>query len=82
MHCDHSFLIYTAYLFVGLWGSQSKSQLTLKEKWGTPWAGYRCIAGVTQRQTIIHIHSYGQFRVASYPNLHVFGLGEKTGMPG
>ena len=36
-----------------------------------------------ERETTIHahIHTYGQFRLIIYPNLHVLGLWEEAGVP-
>lgn len=47
----------------------------------TPWAGPQSIAGLTQTRTAVHtlIHTYGQFQVASWPHLHVFGPTEQPG---
>lgn len=36
----------------------------------------------TKRQTAIHAHIYRQFRVAAWPNVHVFVLWVESGIPG
>lgn len=35
----------------------------------------------TKQSLLIHIHTYGQFRIDKCPNLHVLGLSEKTRVP-
>ncbi|KAK3520115.1 hypothetical protein QTP70_014284 [Hemibagrus guttatus] len=52
----------------------------------TPWTECQPITGHTH--TLIHSHNhshnhthYGQFRDANQPTMHVFGLGEETGVP-
>ena len=36
----------------------------------------------TQRQTFTLTNTYGQFRLINWPDKHVFGSGEETGLPG
>ncbi|KAK3572532.1 hypothetical protein QTP86_034320, partial [Hemibagrus guttatus] len=45
----------------------------------TPWTECQPIAEYTH--SLIHSHN-GQFRDANQPTMHVFGLGEKTEVPG
>lgn len=59
-------IIYTTYSS-GSWGGWSQSLLTSGESWGTLWASRQSIAG--------------QFKVASWPFLHVFGLWMGTRAP-
>ncbi|KAK3570929.1 hypothetical protein QTP86_030721, partial [Hemibagrus guttatus] len=51
----------------------------------TPWMECQPIAGHTYTHSLIHSRNhthYGQFRDANQPTMHVFGLGEGTGVPG
>ncbi|KAK3510041.1 hypothetical protein QTP70_026697 [Hemibagrus guttatus] len=49
----------------------------------TPWTECQPIAGHTHALSFTHtITHYGQFRDANQPTMHVFGLGEETGVPG
>ncbi len=49
---------------------------------GTPRTSRQFITGLTYRdkQPFTHIHTYRQFRVPSWPNLHVFELLEEAGV--
>lgn len=56
----------------------------IQEWWGTAWTGQQSITGLftlTQLQATVQLHTYGQFSVASWPNLLV-GLWEETGALG
>ncbi|KAK3565098.1 hypothetical protein QTP86_033153 [Hemibagrus guttatus] len=49
----------------------------------TPWTECQPIAGHTHTLSFTHaITHYRQFRDANQPTMHVFGLGEETGVPG
>lgn len=75
----HPLIIYIVYPS-GSQGSCSQSRLISGERQGWTWAGYHS-TGLTQRQLIIHTHTYWQFRVACLLDLYIFGPEETyTGM--
>lgn len=67
----HQFICYTIYL------------LRVMRKLEPITVEFSQRAGLTQSQKTIYtqIHTSGQFRVTRWPNLHVFGLLEKTEAP-
>ncbi|KAK3510199.1 hypothetical protein QTP70_027763, partial [Hemibagrus guttatus] len=76
----HSFIVYR---LSDLFSGHGEPVPHLRRHWAsrqdTPWTECQPIAGHTHTHTLIH---YGQFRDANQPTMHVFGLGEVTGVPG
>lgn len=60
------------HLLSGSQGSWNWSQMTLGKRHGTSWAARQSTAALTQRQRTVHT------RVATWPNVHVYGLQEET----
>ena len=44
----HPLIIFTIYPIRVKGCGESQSQLTLGERWGTPWTGHQCITGLTE----------------------------------
>ncbi|KAK3543419.1 hypothetical protein QTP70_020441, partial [Hemibagrus guttatus] len=78
----HSFIVYRlSELFSGHGEPVPQASLGIKAGYTL---GTECqpIAGRTHTLSFTHaITHYGQFRDASQPTMHVFGLGEETGAP-
>lgn len=78
----HPIFLYIPIYQSEMQWSWSESQLTSGERWNTSWAGRQFIPDLIQRSTLhTHIHTYSQFRISRWPNLHVLGLWEEIWAP-
>ncbi|KAK3506875.1 hypothetical protein QTP70_030828, partial [Hemibagrus guttatus] len=55
--------------------------MTRASRQDTPWTECQPITGHTHTLIHAHTHTYGQFRDANQPTMHVFGPGRKSEYP-